>query len=332
MLGVLWSLDGLVFSLPLILTVYWGVALLLLGAKWGSHRFDHVTLYGVHKKEPSTGIITRKHGFMMFYLVGAMVSLMCLCFHVLNIPPTNAFFFSNPWYLLVMYAFKWLRGHVAESYVLKPHPGMAPQPFPMSLLLLLVHCLVRLWETLAVHRWSLCERVTAFNFFSGCTFYMAAALTIAHVDLSLTVSPEPPHWAVLLGVLLLFAVASVRQVECHMSLAAIRPHGMNLHSEERHYRVPTGRAFEHMACPHYFFEIVVYGCIAALKTDTNAALLLLFVIANLLQRARATRTWYLETFGNSYTPAAAALPTGPWHLAQLLLWSSGTYRTEVMPM
>jgi len=44
---------------------------------------------------------------------------------------------------------------------------MAPQPFPTALLLLLIHSMVRLYETLAVHRFSACERLTAYNFLAG---------------------------------------------------------------------------------------------------------------------------------------------------------------------
>lgn len=39
-------------------------------------------------------MIERKSGFLVFYTVATTLALLCLAFHVLNIPPTNAFFLS----------------------------------------------------------------------------------------------------------------------------------------------------------------------------------------------------------------------------------------------
>jgi len=319
--------------LPSLLAAFWALGIAQLALKALSPAFDALTSYGVHKPDAAAGIIDRRSGFLAFYLIGATLSLGCLVFHILHIPPTNAFFISHPAFLLVSYGVKLLEGQGGLRIdALKPHVGMAPQPFPTALLLLLIHSMVRLYETLAVHRFSACERLTAYNFLAGIAFYVATVLTVAHVDVQPIDSPEPPAPWALISAIVVFAVASLRQAECHRSLARIRPRGMDLTSATRHYRVPQGMAFRDMACPHYFFEILIYAAIWFLKIELNTTLLLLFVASNLLQRAACTRRWYRDTFGASYSPGAAALPRGPTHALGLLLQSSGNSRSEVMPM
>ncbi|CAN8096272.1 unnamed protein product [Discula destructiva] len=84
----------------------------------------------------------------------------------------------------------------------------------------------------------------------------------------------------------------VRQHQCHKHLAGLRK-----------YSLPNTGMFEHLVCPHYTCECLVYFSMAVLGAPAgqwcNRTLLsvLTFVAVNLGVTAHGTRSWYVDKFG-----------------------------------
>ncbi len=88
----------------------------------------------------------------------------------------------------------------------------------------------------------------------------------------------------------LFIVGFVTHVRADAELRSLRENGNG------GYAVPRGGLFEYVASPNYLGEIVEWTG-WALATWSLAGLgFALFTMANLVPRAHANRTWYLDTF------------------------------------
>ena len=88
----------------------------------------------------------------------------------------------------------------------------------------------------------------------------------------------------------LFIVGFVTHVRADAELRSLRENGNG------GYTVPRGGLFEYVASPNYLGEIVEWTG-WALATWSLAGLgFALFTMANLVPRAHANRTWYLDTF------------------------------------
>jgi len=93
-------------------------------------------------------------------------------------------------------------------------------------------------------------------------------------------------------VLCFFVAASIVQNRVHARLASLTI-----------YQIPPGRLFQHVLCPHYTAEVVIYICFAMLAASHGSWLnvtmmaALVFVVSNLGVTAIGTRQWYVDQFG-----------------------------------
>jgi len=71
-------------------------------------------------------------------------------------------------------------------------------------------------------------------------------------------------------------------------------------SPQDHYKVPSGGLFEHVACPHYFFEVVSFLGAALVARALLPLLYVLNVGGMLGGRSVATTRWYRGRFGDAY--------------------------------
>lgn len=92
--------------------------------------------------------------------------------------------------------------------------------------------------------------------------------------------------------LVVFAVASVKQHQCHRYLASLKK-----------YSLPDEGLFRFLICPHYTCECLIYASLAVAAAPRGQLLNrtitcgLAFVAANLGATAKDTKDWYGRKFG-----------------------------------
>jgi len=92
-----------------------------------------------------------------------------------------------------------------------------------------------------------------------------------------------------LGMALFFA-GFVTHVRADSELRSLRENG------ETGYKIPRGGLFEYVASPNYFGEIVEWTGWALATWSLPGLAFALFTMANLVPRAHANRSWYMDTF------------------------------------
>ena len=202
--------------------------------------------------------------------------------------------------------------------------GAAAAPTVLCLALLAVHTARRLAETVFVQIFSPDARMHVVAYAFGLLYYVTLPFSfLSREEVAAVVEGAgagvgsgnrgwPPGAAarVCAGVAL-YAWSSFEQSVAHWQLAALRRGGSGGGgSRARQYFIPKGRFFELVSCPHYLFEIglyvglkIVQGSAAA---DGRMALLMLWVVSNLLAAALTSHRWYHARF-KTYPRARKAL-------------------------
>eukprot|EP00887_Chlorella_sp_A99_P006327 scaffold3.g6327.t1 len=103
----------------------------------------------------------------------------------------------------------------------------------------------------------------------------------------------------------LFLAANALQLDCHRLLAALAAPAAKggggaaaAAAPRPAYRIPRGRAFELVSCPHYLAECLVYAGLVLLERGDRAPMWLMqaWVTANLALAAGMTHRWYRRHF------------------------------------
>jgi len=68
----------------------------------------------------------------------------------------------------------------------------------------------------------------------------------------------------------------------------------------KNYHIPRGGLFELVSCPHYFFELCVWGGAALMTQALHTTLVLFWMTCMLTGRSIATTAWYRAKFGAKY--------------------------------
>ena len=102
----------------------------------------------------------------------------------------------------------------------------------------------------------------------------------------------------------IFIWASWHQATCHRILAQLRTPttegGVARGQRTSLYTIPEGDWFDHVTCPHYLAEIIIYSALFLVMGGGNTVWLLvvLFTACILFLSARQTHAWYKMRFKN----------------------------------
>ncbi|KAM7482672.1 hypothetical protein LguiB_007255 [Lonicera macranthoides] len=203
------------------------------------------------------------------------------------------------------------------------------------LLLMEAQVLRRLFETIYVFKYSPSARMHIFGYLTGLFFYTAAPLSlccpfapemfkfaanwlvefivkgkdrmlVSEYDIWALVIPLMRlRWYTWIGAAIFFW-GWIHQRRCHAILGSLRENTEQVDD----YLIPYGDWFNHVSCPHYLAELVIYGglVVASGGGDLTIWLLFAFVVANLAFAAAETHRWYLRKFDNYPTNRNAIIP------------------------
>lgn len=200
-------------------------------------------------------------------------------------------------------------------------------------ILLLAHLARRIYECMFIHSWG-DGRMHIGGYILGVLHYTLIGFVFVETicgdqDSCLPTDSEPPA---VLGMFFGAALCLYGQVEQnfhHRILAKLRNSG-SVRETSSGYRIPRGRWFELVSCPHYFAEILVYAAFAIMLhireylcrrqwfgLDSNESyaagirryqhlVLFVWVAVNLTISAHKCHQWYVEQFSR-YPPHRRAL-------------------------
>jgi 3-oxo-5-alpha-steroid 4-dehydrogenase 3 len=162
-----------------------------------------------------------------------------------------------------------------------------------------VHLARRCLESYYISNFSPTATMHLSHYLLGCSYYVAAPLTM----MSCAEQPTMPSAAVFTALALAFLWLNVIQHQCHRTLAALRTPGKNggapggTSALARTYSIPRGGSFEVASCPHYTAEVAIYACLALLCRGSLATVALaLFVAIELGFNATMQHAWYHSKF------------------------------------
>lgn len=139
------------------------------------------------------------------------------------------------------------------------------------------------------------NRINFVHYLYGILFYVTAGY--ATLD-SLKIQGSSQNIPFLMVIFVLFIICSCIQYQSHVILADYRRN--NICSKESYY-IPRGGLFNHICCPHYFSEILIYYCILEFGQRSNLWLaLFVFVLSNQTIASLISHRWYQNYFGNKY--------------------------------
>ena len=124
-----------------------------------------------------------------------------------------------------------------------------------------------------------------------------------------TASEEPIPWPLTVSGLALIAIGNVWQHCAHRVLAELRAADGVGGSK---YSIPHGCGFDHVSCPHYTAEVLIYIGFVVLTGFRNRCVVLMaaWVACNLSVTAWRTRAWYRQKFAGRYPTTVKAIVPG----------------------
>lgn len=227
--------------------------------------------------------------------------------------------------------------HIFSMHKSRPTPAEHRYKVWQSVFLLLlmeVHVLRRLIETIYVFDYSPSARMHLLGYLTGLYFYVAAPLSLCNcapevfkfglgivAELAIRSNNQMPSsefdwWGSLNPLLNLgrsqwigaatFFWGWIHQRRCHAILGSLRENT----EQANEYLIPHGDWFEIVSSPHYLAEIVIYAgfVVASGFADLTVWLLFGFVVTNLVFAAAETQRWYIHKFDNYPLSRRAIIP------------------------
>lgn len=180
-----------------------------------------------------------------------------------------------------------------------------------------LHLLRRLYECLAVHKFSSTAKMPLLVYAGGVGHYVLAPLSFvawgSHRGMHM------PSVVAAATAVLLFLAANVVQHWCHVHLAQLRaPSTRTASGAAATYVMPTWGPFRALCTPHYTCEVCIYASLAAMCAAVGGVQLgqlalaplslLAWTTVNLCITGRRTLLWYRQRFASAPKNWHAVLP------------------------
>jgi len=150
-----------------------------------------------------------------------------------------------------------------------------------------LHVTRRLMESLFVKVNKKKAKMHAIGYVLGLLYYVCATLSLKNSRAGRTTAGE--RKVEFLFASLLFFCANWKQYECHVLLRNAR---LQTDRKDQYAQIDSG-LFSLVACPHYFFECVLYFSLCvALRFSPSSVLMFLAVCGNLSVEAKNHLIWY----------------------------------------
>ncbi|KAJ3347345.1 Steroid 5 alpha-reductase 3 [Entophlyctis luteolus] len=282
-----------------VLVYFAAVSVAAVAAQWllPKSPLAFVVQYGKTLPEPPRGrlhlfAMVPKSWFVHFYIVGSLVSSCVLLATLFDIPTLRRVIAVNP---------------------SSPSDASAFVSLLLVAVMELSQSLRRLYESLYISRFASSSRIHVAQYLHGIAYYvitpLAATLnTVRHIPIEATgVLPNLSAKSIVarhVAAVALFVYASIQQFKAHRQLAALRS-ASTLRSPNKKtidvYSLPKAGWFAHAACPHYFFEVLIY---LAILCAGGGGMAMWAVVAGvsveLSAVADSTRGWYLDRFAKHF--------------------------------
>ncbi len=241
--------------------------------------------------------------FLQFYYTSLILSL--LCFYWISFTRTLLFPYGKT---LDKTSFHWLRDLLlvpkswfSHFYLLSSciclflllqgfnlfHTNWTS--WPVCTMCFLGHSVKRWYECLKISQTTPSSQMHLCHYLVGLSFYTFTPIVMMLSDLKFEMNSST-----LFGVLL-FAWASVEQFKAHSYLASLRTR-QKYSKDFKKYPLPTQGYFAHVACPHYFFELLIYVGLLVIGQSVLHCLVLLWVFTDLHLAAKQQYNWYLLNY------------------------------------
>uniref|UniRef100_A0A5S6QPE6 Polyprenal reductase n=1 Tax=Trichuris muris TaxID=70415 RepID=A0A5S6QPE6_TRIMR len=266
-----------------------------------------------------------KRWFTHFYIVATLTSEVALTVSVLHL--TRFVIHDAKPIIILQDLLSFLRQPVGtiETMTSAPPPRLNEATIVLCCVLFFVQALRRFFESAFLSVYS-DTKMNIFHYLLGVVHYIMIPCSILVEGPSLTTPPVPQidASAIVSPVFLLDALkqltlmqwfgvglfiwASLKQHECFRILSAMR-RGYSGHVVTHSHGIPHGGWFDYVACPHFFFEILIYLSIWCCQNLTwnTWSFVVVFVIVNQMIAASITREWYMRKFPEIFPSNRTAL-------------------------
>lgn len=186
---------------------------------------------------------------------------------------------------LILY---WVYQETAQTF----SSGAAASMFSCATLVLLqIHLIRRLLETLFMLQYPKEARMHIVAYLFGMSYYVIVPLTYGTACVSLSQHENVRDSHMILGIVVFF-LGNVIQCHSHYLLSILTRRGKG------QYVIPRRGLFQLVSCPHYFGEIVIYLglSIVHVRDPLYVWFPLAWVVVNLVLAAQMTHRWYTSHF------------------------------------
>jgi 3-oxo-5-alpha-steroid 4-dehydrogenase 3 / polyprenol reductase len=250
----------------------------------------------------------------------------------INSPPSSLFNHPRFWIQKRFFLHFYVVGLISlAAFLFLANPTAVTNSHQLAfppILLLTFHLARRWYECRSIHKYSTQSQMHLAGFICGIFHYLFLPFLLFDTDCfssaatSVTTTTNLPTT---IFFSLLCLMAQHEQYQHHWLLANLRTN-ISIRGDTNHHKIPQGRGFQYVSCPHYLAEIGIYAALVVLipkskesswlheemggvqflpdgifslliaLREWRRSILLLWVTSNLTVTAVRSHQWYLDTF------------------------------------